>query len=458
MADENTLRSGRSHDPYRSAEASRSEARASDPLTELARLIGKRDPFAEFGRTSARTSEGHDFRPAADSGHDDWQYTPPAEPQPYVSEMPVRQQDHPAHPDFPLPDDGRDYTWRSQNEHYTGQSHADFGPSQTGEVAYPEIGSDAVYNDQQFAQYAEEDAVGPEDEQVYDDPPRARRHGLATALALIGCAVFGTAAAYGYRSYFGQPSESQRPPVITADNSTPTKIVLPSAGDPQAAKTIQDRVAAAGKEQVVSTQEEPVALRDPGSQPAPRVLPPTAAPGFAPQQPSNSAASASGEPKKVRTVTIRPDGSDSSGQPLAPPPAAGSATRSVSAAKTAPPARPGAGPISLDPQAGESASPTRTRTAAAPASARAEPSSGGGILVQLSSQKSESEAQATFRTLQAKYPNELGGRQVVIRRADLGAKGVFYRTMVGPFASATEANQFCASFKAAGGRCVVPSN
>jgi hypothetical protein len=46
----------------------------------------------------------------------------------------------------------------------------------------------------------------------------------------------------------------------------------------------------------------------------------------------------------------------------------------------------------------------------------------------------------------------------VIRRADLGAKGVFYRAMVGPFASAQEATQFCATLKSAGGTCVVPSN
>jgi hypothetical protein len=78
--------------------------------------------------------------------------------------------------------------------------------------------------------------------------------------------------------------------------------------------------------------------------------------------------------------------------------------------------------------------------------------------VQLSSQKTEAEAASSFRSLQAKFPNELGGKNPIIRRADLGTKGVFYRTMVGPFASAQEANQFCASYKSAGGHCVVPNN
>ncbi len=60
-------------------------------------------------------------------------------------------------------------------------------------------------------------------------------------------------------------------------------------------------------------------------------------------------------------------------------------------------------------------------------------------MVQLSSQRTENDAHATFRSLQAKFPNELGNRQVIIRRADLGSKGIVYRTNVGPFATAQEA-------------------
>src|SRR5262249_52430262 len=124
------------------------------------------------------------------------------------------------------------------------------------------------------------------------------------------------------------------------------------------------------------------------------------------------------------------------------------------------------GPISLDPQAQDATTnppAARTRSAAAPppasrAATESSSGSGGGILVQLSSQKTEAEAAASFRSLQAKFPNELGRRQPVIQRADLGSKGVFYRTMVGPFTSSQEAQQFCANFKTAGGHCVVPSN
>jgi cell division protein FtsN len=82
----------------------------------------------------------------------------------------------------------------------------------------------------------------------------------------------------------------------------------------------------------------------------------------------------------------------------------------------------------------------------------------GGYTVQVSSQHSEEEAQSSFRGLQAKYPNLLGGHEPIIRRADLGAKGIYYRAMVGPFASADQATELCSNLKAAGGSCLVQKN
>ena len=80
----------------------------------------------------------------------------------------------------------------------------------------------------------------------------------------------------------------------------------------------------------------------------------------------------------------------------------------------------------------------------------------GKFVVQVSSQKTEDEANSSFRGLLEKFPNELGGRRAVVQRADLGPKGIVYRVHVGPFASSDEASRFCASFKTAGGQCVVP--
>lgn len=78
--------------------------------------------------------------------------------------------------------------------------------------------------------------------------------------------------------------------------------------------------------------------------------------------------------------------------------------------------------------------------------------------MQVSSQRNEADAQAAYHSLQAKYPNQLGGHQVLIRKVDLGQKGTFYRALVGPFATAGEANELCSGLKAAGGQCLIQKN
>jgi hypothetical protein len=42
-----------------------------------------------------------------------------------------------------------------------------------------------------------------------------------------------------------------------------------------------------------------------------------------------------------------------------------------------------------------------------------------------------------------------------MRRTDLGAEGIYYRAIVGPFASMEEAAGVCSTLKAAGGNCRV---
>ena len=109
------------------------------------------------------------------------------------------------------------------------------------------------------------------------------------------------------------------------------------------------------------------------------------------------------------------------------------------------------------------AAANRAHLAAAPiapaeansAAAATPPVLGRGYAVQVTSEHSESAAQAAFRVLKARYPNQLGGRQPIIRRADLGAAGVYYRALVGPFASAEKAAKLCSGLKAAGGDCII---
>jgi hypothetical protein len=82
----------------------------------------------------------------------------------------------------------------------------------------------------------------------------------------------------------------------------------------------------------------------------------------------------------------------------------------------------------------------------------------GGYVVQVSSQRSEADAQASYKVLQDKFPNVLGAWVPIITRTDTGANGIFYRAAVGPFKTADEASQFCGTLKAAGGQCVVQRN
>jgi hypothetical protein len=176
----------------------------------------------------------------------------------------------------------------------------------------------------------------------------------------------------------------------------------------------------------------------------------------------------SSEPKKIHTVTIRADQSGAAdAAPGSTAAAAPAVARPQSRAAIAPrpsaqPSGPNA-PMSIIPGSqGSAPAPQRARMTAAPAAGApmaAAPSSGGsGYSVQVTSQRSEGEAQTAFRTLQTKYPNQLSGRAAIIRRADLGDKGTYYRALVGPFASAEEAAGLCSGLKAAGGSCIVQRN
>jgi hypothetical protein len=77
-----------------------------------------------------------------------------------------------------------------------------------------------------------------------------------------------------------------------------------------------------------------------------------------------------------------------------------------------------------------------------------------GMLVQISSQKTEEAARATYKDLQHRYANILGPYDVNIQRADVPDRGTFFRVRVGPF-SANDAQRLCDDLKAAGGDCVL---
>jgi cell division septation protein DedD len=291
------------------------------------------------------------------------------------------------------------------------------------------------------------------------------------------------------------------PPVIKA-NDAPNKIV-PNRSDGQGSASNQAGAATSGApDKLVSREEQPVAIQPPNAPPrvvstipvlpapgaapagqpgavAPALpavpAPPSAPPKVsAPAQPQAAPLAGSGEPKKIHTVTIR---SDQMGNPEAAAPAAAPATPAPAARPraTEAPARataPKAGanaPLAIVPVAqGAAPAPAaepprshvaRTEAPSAPvATAPAAAPAAGGYAVQVTSQRSEAEAQTEFKSLQAKFPGQLGSRQPIIHRADLGDKGTFYRALVGPFASSEAAAAMCSNLKAAGGSCIVQKN
>lgn len=453
-------------DRSRAPDGSRPRSEA-DPLAELARLIGQSDPFANTGygsqsrRAEPAAPEAEEDTNVAPSGPPSWMkrvaaqetYQPEAADQhEHDTSYPVKHSEpeaeaeyHPApsfaaaHPADPYAD-------------YHHQEPAD--PARYDDALYGQ--PDPGYEERQPQNYAA-DPYAYQDGYA-DEPAPKRRGGLVTVAVVMALAVVGTGAAFAYRTYVGSP-RSGEPPVIKAD-AGPNKVVPPS-NDAANAKLIQDRLGGA-PEKMVSREEAPVNVQDATKAGGPRVVfpplnqnanPPSTASVSPAAKPMVGAPPAAGgdEPRKIRTFTVRGD------DPNATPAARQAPARLTGAPPAAVPARPGSAPMSLSPQAAPaSAAPARVANNAPQPIAPA--ASSGSYMVQIASQRSESEASASFKALQGKYPAVLGSRSAQIKKADLGEKGTYYRAMVGPFGSSEEAAQMCGSLKSAGGSCVVQRN
>jgi cell division protein FtsN len=169
----------------------------------------------------------------------------------------------------------------------------------------------------------------------------------------------------------------------------------------------------------------------------------------------------SSEPRKIKTLSVRGDQADAAAVPVAPPSpaAAAPAKPAKSAAPRGAPAAAANAPLSLSPDAAQAAAPPARVAALQPppgAPSDAAPAGEARFLVQVSSQKTEADAQASYRALQKKFPDMLGTRNATIKRADPAGKGTVYRAMVGPFNTRDEAKRFCSSYETAGGQCYVP--
>lgn len=121
--------------------------------------------------------------------------------------------------------------------------------------------------------------------------------------------------------------------------------------------------------------------------------------------------------------------------------------REVAAPVTNPAPTPEKPPVAEKPAAAPTPAP-----ASAPAPARATPS--GNKMVQLGAVRSEAAAKAEWQRLQGKFRAQLGDLDLSVQRADLGARGVFWRVRGGPLSQA-DAKKICQALSAAGQSCIV---
>jgi SPOR domain len=467
---------------------------------------------APFTRTPAREPAQSQDRPSEDRSSDDWSRRssvdrgvrrdsdfsrPRAAVQPTEADTGHSEPPHESFDFLQLPDRD-DYAVAPRHALAEGGDY-DLGDHREGSPAprrQPAYGR----QDEEFADEYSEDEYGQDADREYEgeeEPEGAesgakRRSTTKVAIAVLGLAVFGSAAAFGYRTVF-KAAPSGPTPIIRADNS-PTKVTPVGTG--VNARPANGPFADRSGEQLVRRDEDPVDVAstyrsgasDAGTAgfPSPAIVPATVGPG------------PSGDPKRVRTVPIRVDQgppsdrtapSDRTSRAVSPPqsepPLSAPTYQSPVPAPTrqaavSPPPQsqpplstpayqppvptrqaavspPPYTPPSTAPYTSQPAGEGRVSVATAPEAAASRAVEAGGFVVQLSAQRSEPEAQAAFRTLQAKYA-VLSGRDPLIRRKDLGEKGIFFAAQVGPFGVKGDADQLCETLKAAGGACFVQRN
>ena len=444
-----------------------------DPLAELARLVGSAnaDPFSKvFAQPAGIQSpppemprampfEPPPVMPAA-SSYDPAPYSPPpAYAQPAYAQPAYGQSAYePVQPE-PAYEQGAYQSQPAYADPAQDQAHAPWMAQ--GQGAYD-----------QYADYAEE-------------PPR--RTGRAKLLigAAIVVAAGGIAGAYALR---GSGTMGDAPTIMA--NSGPVKVqpAKPVEDNSKPTISVLDRGANAPKDsKVVQSAEQPVdlgtAARTSAQRPQ-RAGEPGAPVTLAPPPPPPVANSLFAEPKKVKAVAVRPDGSiidpnapaapavappaKPAAPPAAPakpndmaalvastanttaePPKAAARASDVKPAPAAAPVpapRPAASaPVNLAPPAAApapAAAPVQTATAAA-----------GTYAVQLVGTTSADEAKAALDRVNTRFRSDLGSYRPTIVKAEDAGRTVYRVRVIN--LSSDDANKLCTKLKSAGGTCFV---
>ena len=437
-------------------------ATRNDPLAELARIVGQDDPFQSILANDGSSRPRHQGASVDDL-------------------FAVRDTMTPAAHEAPTSyhQDGYSRTHaRAPEPAYAHQ------PAHQGQV-YDEqdsYGNEAYAQDYYSDQAAQYPAQGYDDTDRLDYPPvektRSRKGPVAIA-AVIGALVLGGGGAYlasGSSSITGG-----EPPLIKANNE-PTKVQPQNPGGveiPNQNKQIYERAEQDGATKVVNREEQPVDVQQAVRMNGNAVADATGGTLGTSGKPQQTASLNLGEPKKVRTVTIRPDGT-MAGEAPAPQPAAPAAMtlppqaqpapvqtasaqvpavqpKPVASTPVAAPATPAPAPKAAPAAATPSSTPAPQQVASvqptAPVAAETTPT--GGFAVQLGTAGSETAAQSVFASFQRKY-SDLEGMPSMIRKAEVNGNTV-YRVRVGPMAK-EEASALCSKLQGQGGQCFVAKN
>lgn len=515
-----------------------------DPLAELARVIGQEDPFrailsadragVEPRRTSPEADDifalapepraplRNDYSEQRDEeiGHDQAQQDfrePPHwdHAQPHSFDTYMDEADQPRYAQAP-----------QRQDDYPDEVHAN--PAHANATAYQqqeEWREPEAYYDQPHDDHYDDSAYD------MDRTPRARsRKGLLTVGAVLGVAVLGVASALVFSGGDSGMIDGE-PPLISA-GTEPIKIAPENPGGVEIPNQNRQIFGGAsdGETQIVNREEQPVDIGEIARE-APRViLPPPAAlqepaeddpisqvlaglqPAEGLQAPSavSTAVAALGEPRRVRTVSVRPDGTiigrpsaapvaEAQPEPrtmsdLAPPepqiltpaelpqvssdPAPPAPVTPVAQAEPAvpveepPQVQPSApsGPLALTgalppipqrdtpPAQAESPREVAAIPAPAPAPAPVAPVTAptGGYAVQLAIRETEERAYQAFSQYQARYAGIIGNVDPIVRRAQVNGNTI-YRIRVGPY-GLSDANTICEQIKGTGGDCFVARN
>jgi hypothetical protein len=364
---------------------------------------------------------------------------------------------------------------------------------QLGATQYPPR-ADALYDtDQADADFLDEGQLAPGAIGTTAQPVKAGLRGRSIFMvgsALLGAIALGGALAFAYKQSGGAMNGGE-PPVVQAD-ARPVKEVPQDAGGkdfPNKNKMIYERLQGGDQpeaEHIVPRQEELAMPAMPGVNPT-AGLPADAAPVAPPAVATVD--DPEGGPRRVKTLVVKADGSvmepppEAAAAPQAPaapqqvasadgaappaaiqpiatvsaiPPMPGAAAQAapapapVAAAPVAQPPAAAPAPVAADPQpvaAIPPAKPAPKVVAAAAPEPAAKPSK---YVIQVGSKQNQTEALATFADIQQKYPTLVANYRPMVQKADLGAKGVWYRLRIGPIPDKAAASKLCTQLKSQG--------